>query len=142
MIGAARERVRRSDHNQKEQAMTVKKIAQRSMMGAGLTVIVLGMTVLPICTQAQDQSASDANQRMTPAAASDTAARVRSALKSNPTFDGRHVAVSMDKDNVVLSGFVQSSQALQAATRIATKAAGDHKIVNRLSINQNYPNAP
>jgi osmotically-inducible protein OsmY len=48
----------------------------------------------------------------------------------------------MDKGNVVLSGFVQSSHALQEATRIATKAAGDHKVVNHLSINQNYPNAP
>jgi osmotically-inducible protein OsmY len=110
------------------------------MMGAGLAAIVLGLTVQPFSAQAQDQSASSASQAAV--ADSDAAAKVKSALNSNPTFDGRHVDVAMDKGNVVLSGFVQSSRALQDATRIATKAAGDHKVVNHLSINQNYPNAP
>jgi len=112
------------------------------MMGAGLTAIILGLTVHPLSAQAQDQSDSSASHRMTKGADSDAAAKVRAALNSNPTFDGRHVDVAMDKGNVVLSGFVQSSQALQEATRIATEAAGDHKVVNHLSINQNYPNAP
>jgi len=122
--------------------MRVKRIAQRSMVGAGLTAIVLGLTVQPFSAQAQNPSASSASQRMATGADSDAAAKVKSALNSNPTFDGRHVDVAMDKGNVVLSGFVQSSQALQEATRIATKAAGDHKVVNHLSINQNNPNAP
>ena len=120
--------------------MKVKRIAQRSMMGAGLAAVVLGLTVQPLSAQALDQPASSASQAAGPD--SDAAAKVKSALTSNPTFDGRHVDVAMDKGNVVLNGFVQSSQALQAATRIATKAAGDHKVVNRLSIKQNYPNAP
>jgi osmotically-inducible protein OsmY len=120
--------------------MKVKSIAQRTMMGAGVTAIVLGLTVQSFSAQAQDHSASSASQAK--GADSDAAAKVKSALNSNPTFDGRHVDVAMDKGNVVLSGFVQSSHALQEATRIATKAAGDHKVVNHLSINQNYPNAP
>lgn len=120
--------------------MRVKRIAQRSMMGAGLTAIVLGLTVQPFSAQAQEPSASSARQAT--GADSGAAAKVKSALNSNPTFDGSHVVVAMDQGNVVLSGFVQSSQALQEATRIASKAAGDHKVVNRLSIKQNYPNAP
>lgn len=120
--------------------MRVKRIAQRSMMGVGLIAIVLGLTVQPFSAQAQGQSPSSASQAT--GADSSAAAKVKTALNSNPTFDGKHVDVAMDQGNVVLSGFVQSSEALQEATRIATKAAGDHKVVNRLSIKQNYPNAP
>jgi osmotically-inducible protein OsmY len=119
-----------------------RSITHRSIIGAGLTAIVLGLTSLPISARADDRSATDATSRMTPGADSDTVARVRSAMSSNPTFDGKHVDVSMEKGKVVLSGFVQSSQALQEATRIATKAAGDTKVVNHLTITQNYPNAP
>ncbi|MGA2399279.1 MAG: hypothetical protein ABSG30_14595 [Steroidobacteraceae bacterium] len=35
-----------------------------------------------------------------------------------------------------------SRQELLAANQVATKAAGDRKIVNELTIKQNYPNAP
>ncbi len=112
------------------------------MIGAGLAAAVLALTILPAASYAQDQSGSGSNEHMTPGADSDAVAKVKSALNSNPTFDGRHVEVSMDKGHVVLTGFVQSSRALLDATRIATKAAGEHKVVNRLSIKQNYPNAP
>lgn len=140
MIAATQGRLAASSQNQKEKAMRKNRIAQRSMMGAGLTAIVLMLTVQPSSAQAQDPSASSASQAT--GADADAAAKVKSALNSNPTFDGRHVDVGMDKGKVVLRGFVQSSEALQEATRIATKAAGDHKVVNRLSIKQNYPNAP
>jgi osmotically-inducible protein OsmY len=122
--------------------MKVIEKARRSMIGAGLAAVVLGTAIVPLSSYALDQSDPGANQRMARGADSDAAAKVKSALSSNPTFDGKHVNVAMDNGNVVLSGFVQSSQAVEDATRIATKAAGDHKVVNHLSIQQNYSNEP
>ncbi len=73
---------------------------------------------------------------------SDVATHLKSSLRSSPTFDAKHVDVALDKGNVVLKGFVQNNRDLLDATQIATKAAGDHKVVNKLTIKQNYPNAP
>jgi osmotically-inducible protein OsmY len=57
-------------------------------------------------------------------------------------LDDRHVDVAIEHGDVVLNGFVQDSRELLVAAQVATKAAGNHKIVNRLLIKQNFPNAP
>ena len=72
----------------------------------------------------------------------DLAGRVKQALHDNPTLSDKHIRVSVKNGEVFLRGFVEDSATLLAATKVATDAAGDHKVVNRLSIKQNYPNAP
>lgn len=67
---------------------------------------------------------------------------MKTALNSDGTFDDKHVDVSIEHGAVVLKGFVQSNRDLVNATTIATKAAGGRKVVNNLTIKQNYPNAP
>lgn len=113
-----------------------------SMLGAGVAAVVLALGSATISAYAQDSSAQGAVQRASAGTDTEAATRVKAALRSDPTFDAKHVDVAIDKGDVVLNGFVQSSRALQDATRIATKAAGDRKVVNNLSIKQTYPNAP
>lgn len=67
-------------------------------------------------------------------------ARVKNALHSNQTLDDRHIKVEVQNGEVVLSGFVQSNRGLLEAGRVAEKAAGNHKIVNNLRIEQEYRN--
>jgi len=62
--------------------------------------------------------------------------RVTAALHSDPYFYDEHVAVSIEKGVVVLRGFVASDWDLHDAIRIATKAAGDTRVIDDLSINQ------
>jgi osmotically-inducible protein OsmY len=102
----------------------------------------LGFVVTAAPAHAQSQTDPGVNQRAAAGGDSSTAARVKAALTSDPNLDAKHVDVSVEKGDVVLQGFVQSNQDLTHATRIATRAAGDHKVVNHLTINQNYPNAP
>jgi osmotically-inducible protein OsmY len=111
-------------------------------MAAGIVALALGFAVMAAPASAQSQSDPGVNSRAAAGGDSSTAARVKAALTSDPNLDAKHVAVSVDKGDVVLQGFVQSNQDLTNATRIATRAAGDHKVINHLTINQNYPNAP
>jgi osmotically-inducible protein OsmY len=60
--------------------------------------------------------------------------RVKDALHSDPYFYDRHVAVSVENGAVVLRGFVSSEWDLRDAIRIATKAAGDARVVDNLTI--------
>jgi osmotically-inducible protein OsmY len=60
--------------------------------------------------------------------------RVQDALHSDPYFYDRHVAVSVENGAVVLRGFVSSEWDLRDAIRIATKAAGDARVVDNLTI--------
>ena len=60
--------------------------------------------------------------------------RVESALHSDPYFYDVHVTVSVEKGAVVLRGFVASDWDLLDAIRIASKAAGDRRVVDDLSI--------
>lgn len=118
-------------------------LAVRAVIAAS----VVGLSTLSISAVAQDQSPQEADQQradqhMPAGADADTAARVKSALRSDPTFDAKHISVSMEKGSVVLKGVVQDNRELLNATQIATKAAGDHKVINHLTINQNFPNAP
>jgi osmotically-inducible protein OsmY len=120
-----------------------RDLAVRAVLAAS----VVGLSTLSVSAIAQDRSPQESDQQMAdqhlPAGAdAATAARVKSALTSDPTFDAKHISVSMEKGSVVLKGVVQDNRELLNATQIATKAAGDHKVINHLTINQNYPNAP
>jgi osmotically-inducible protein OsmY len=112
------------------------------MVAAGIAAAVLGVSALSATTLAQDSSAPVDHQRMTTGADTDVVTRVKSALASDHYFDSKHVKVSMEKGNVVLTGFVQSPKSVTDATTIATKAAGTHKVVNNLTVEQNQQYAP
>jgi osmotically-inducible protein OsmY len=60
--------------------------------------------------------------------------RVKSALHSDPYFYDEHVTVAVENGAVVLRGFVTSEWDLRDAIRIASKAAGDKRVVDNLSI--------
>jgi osmotically-inducible protein OsmY len=60
--------------------------------------------------------------------------RVKDALHSDPYFYDEHVTVSVENGAVVLHGFVSSEWDLRDAIRIASKAAGDRRVLDNLSI--------
>jgi osmotically-inducible protein OsmY len=62
--------------------------------------------------------------------------RVKVALHADPYFYDKHVTVSVEEGAVVLRGFVYSDRDLQNAIRIASKAAGDRRVVDNLSIKE------
>jgi osmotically-inducible protein OsmY len=64
------------------------------------------------------------------------AKRVKAALHGAPYFYDEHVTVSVEQGAVVLRGFVFSDSDLQDAIRIASKAAGDIRVVDNLSIKE------
>lgn len=103
-----------------------------------LAIGALGIVLIP------DGFAQDSSQASVarPGPDADLAARVKQALQANSTLDARHIDVSVEHGDVVLSGFVQDNRSLLAAQQDASKAAGNRKIVNRIIIKQNYPNAP
>jgi len=107
---------------------------------AGIAVAVLSLGAL--CATSHAQSSDSTSPAASRPADADLAARVKQALHSDKSLDDRHVDVSVEHDQVVLTGFVQDSRELLVAAQVASKAAGGHKIVNRLLIKQNYPNAP
>jgi osmotically-inducible protein OsmY len=110
-----------------------------SIVSMTVAAAALALGVISTAAYAQDSSAAYANQHGSDA---DVAARVKDALRSNATLDSRHIDVALEHGEVHLKGFVQDNRTLLAASQVATKAAGDHKIVNELIIKQNYPNAP
>jgi osmotically-inducible protein OsmY len=62
--------------------------------------------------------------------------RVKAALHADPYFYDEHVTVSVEQGAVVLRGFVFGDWDLRDALRIASKAAGDRRVVDNLSIKQ------
>jgi osmotically-inducible protein OsmY len=62
--------------------------------------------------------------------------RVKAALHADPYFYDEHVTVSVEQGVVELHGFVFSDWDLRDAIRIASKAAGDRRVVDSLSIKQ------
>ena len=60
--------------------------------------------------------------------------RVQAALHSDPYFYDEHVSVSVENHVVMLRGFVFSDWDLRDAIRIATRAAGERRVVDDLSI--------
>ena len=117
--------------------MVLSRKHRHNRIAIGIAAAFLGLGAMSATSYAQD-SASMSNQ------ASDVqvAARVKQALQSDSTLDARHIDVRIQHGDVVLKGFVQNNRDLLAATEAATKAAGDRKVVNNLSIMQNPPNAP
>src|ERR1700686_938323 len=62
--------------------------------------------------------------------------RVKAALHSDPYFYDEHVTVSVEQGAVVLRGFVFSDWDLRNAIRISSRAAGDRRVIDDLSIKQ------
>jgi osmotically-inducible protein OsmY len=62
--------------------------------------------------------------------------RVKTALHADPYFYDEHVTVSVEQGVVLLQGFVFSDWDLRDAIRIASKAAGNRRVVDNLSIKQ------
>jgi osmotically-inducible protein OsmY len=67
----------------------------------------------------------------------EVAMRVRGALHAAPYLYDEHVAVSVEDGAVVLRGIVFSDSDLVDAIRIASKAAGERRVVDDLSIERN-----
>jgi osmotically-inducible protein OsmY len=64
---------------------------------------------------------------------------VQAALYSDPYLYDAHVAVSVEKGDVLLKGFVFSDWDLLNAMRIARKAAGGRRVIDSLSIETGGP---
>ena len=60
--------------------------------------------------------------------------RVQLALHADPYFYDGHVLVAVDHGVVHLKGLVFSDWDLRDAMRIATKASGDRRVINNLTI--------
>ncbi|HEX4151218.1 MAG TPA: BON domain-containing protein [Steroidobacteraceae bacterium] len=111
-----------------------------NILTAGIAAAILGLGAISATSYAQNSEAGPPSGMHGADAA--LANRVKQALHSNGTLDSRHVDVAVENGDVVLNGFVQDNRELLVANQVASKAAGNHKIVNHLSIKQNYPNAP
>ena len=61
-------------------------------------------------------------------------ASVQAALHLDPYFFDRHVTVSLEKDTIVLRGFVFSDWDLRDAMRISLSAACTWRVIDNLSI--------
>jgi BON domain len=75
-----------------------------------------------------------ATQGVDPIADDKLRKRVEDALHSDPYFYDEHVTVSIEGGAVALHGFVSSAWDLRDAIRIASKAAGDRRVIDNLSI--------
>ena len=106
----------------------------------GAALALAGLAALPALAQERDASGAAADHRT--ANDSEVAAHVKAALRADRYFNARHVKVSMQNGEVILSGMVESDRSLQEAGQIATKAADGRNVINRLKIEQNPPNAP
>lgn len=109
------------------------------LISAGIAAVALGLSAMTTTAPAQDMAGTSVNQESSDA---DVMARVKQALQSDSSLDSRHIDVAVEHGDVVLNGFVQDNRDLLSAGRAATKAASGRKIINHLSIKQNYPNAP
>jgi BON domain len=106
--------------------------------------IVCGLNGCACGVGAQDMVASaerpprtivaSATHGAAPVAEEDLRKRVEAALHSDPYFYDEHVTVSVDKGDVLLSGFVSSDWDLLDAIRIARNAAGNGRVIDNLSI--------
>lgn len=109
-----------------------------SIVTAAIAAAALALGTISAAAETPDSSGAAATLHASDAA---VAARVKNALRSS-TVDSRHINVAVVQGDVHLQGFVQDNRDLLAANEVASKAAGDRKIVNELIIKQNYPNAP
>ena len=97
--------------------------ANRNKLLVGLTALLLGTSAL-----AANNESVQSDQEL--------ATRVKTALHANPYFYDKHVNVSVQNGQVVLHGFVTSSEDKENAVRIATQAAGGRKVIDDLSIKE------
>jgi osmotically-inducible protein OsmY len=101
----------------------------------------IGFT-MPAAAQDVDAPASNQTVSITapPTRSADSIAdeklakRVKNALHSDQYFYDEHVTVSVENGAVVLRGFVSSDWDLRNAIRIASRAAGDKRVVDNLSL--------
>jgi hypothetical protein len=110
-----------------------------SIVTVAAASLVAALGAISPAAFAQDSSGAYANQGGSDA---EVAARVQGALHANPTLDARHINVAVEHGEVHLTGFVQDNRTLLEAGQVATKAAGERKIINELIIKQNFANAP
>ena len=107
---------------------------------AFLGPVVGGLSALATQSVAQNAAASVEHPLRTDATSASRVAdeilrgRVESALHSDPYFYDVHLTVSVEKGAVVLRGFVSSDWDLLDAIRIASRAAGDRRVIDDLSI--------
>ena len=107
---------------------------------AFLGPVVGGLSALATQSVAQNAAASVEHPLRTDATSASRVAdeilrgRVESALHSDPYFYDVHLTVSVEKGAVVLRGFVSSDWDLLDAIRIASRAAGDRRVIDELTI--------
>jgi hypothetical protein len=114
-----------SQHGNVGAAMKISHAKRIAVIFAYLGVVAYGFGGSAV--QAGEQSA---------AADEELRQRVAGALHDDRYFYDEHVSVSVDNGVVVLRGFVASAWDLQDAIRIASKAAGDRRVIDDLSIKQ------
>ena len=95
---------------------------KKHVLTLGACLILCGIAAAT--TLADPHAASDAELKD----------RVQLALHADPYFYDGHVVVSVDQGVVHLGGLVFSDWDLRDAIRIATKASGDRRVVNDLTI--------
>src|ERR1022692_186597 len=108
--------------------------SQFKMVDAALAAALLAVSKETACTYAHNSSAPTVTGQALAPADLELAARVKAALHADPNFYDRHVEVSIEKGNVVLTGLVQNSRELLYALQIATNAAEGRKVVDELTI--------
>jgi osmotically-inducible protein OsmY len=96
---------------------------------------VAGQTLFSSASYAADGGPSNTTTQMSPTEAQ-LAQTVQAALHADPYVYDAHVTVSVKNGSVVLTGFVTSDWDLRNAIRIATKAAGNIRVIDNLSIKE------
>lgn len=69
-------------------------------------------------------------------------ALIQSAIAKNPTLSGGNVSVAVSADGIELTGTVTSVRARLAAFRLAKSYAAGKKVVDRIAVAANPPQAP
>jgi len=121
--------------------MSTHEHRRHQVISAAVAAAALGMGVIAAHGQAPDPATASTSGNHDDSNA-DVVARVKQALHSSPDIDSRHIRVSTQHGDVILHGFVQDNRALLSAAQIATQAAEGHRIVNRITIKQEFANAP
>lgn len=109
-----------------------------------LLLINCALLGLAVRAGAQDVDAAPSTQAVSvtapPTQSADSIAdeklakRVKDALHSDRYVNDEHVTVSVENGAVVLRGFVTGEWDLRDAIRIASRAAGDKRVVDNLSL--------
>ena len=79
-------------------------------------------------------SATGATGTATSEEGGDLQGRIDNAIKAEPTLTGSNVVVNVTGDTIELSGSVPTGKEKQTADRIASSFAGNHKVVDRITV--------